>query len=137
MRDNTAVEGGAVRQSAARARLYQRGRELAMERFASKKCAILLSNCQYGLAWKRRNRMTPRNVARDFWLDENVTDNQVLFELYHELALLIVPFKGYSQLLASADLSDQDRRRMGASVLESAEILESLNKALTDHCMIS
>ncbi len=64
---------------------------------------------------EQRNSMTSKNVARDFWSGKNVTDNQVLFDLYHELALFIGPFKGYSQLLASADLSDQDRRRMGAS----------------------
>jgi hypothetical protein len=74
--------------------------------------------------------MTSQNMARDFWTDKNVTDNQVLFELYHELALLIIPCKGYSQLLANADLSDQDRRRMGTALLENTEILESLKEAL-------
>ncbi len=67
--------------------------------------------------------------SNDFWVNKNITDKQVLFDLYHELALLIVPLKGYSHLLASADLSDQDRRRMGASPLENAEILESLKEA--------
>jgi hypothetical protein len=38
--------------------------------------------------------------------------------------------RGYSQLLTNADLSNQDRRRMGASLLENAEILESLNGVL-------
>ena len=74
--------------------------------------------------------MTSQNVARHLWTDKSVTDKQVLFELYHEIALLIFPFKGYSQLLASADLSDQDRRRMGTSLLENARILENLNEAL-------
>src|SRR5512139_2657468 len=40
MRDNTAVEGGAVRQQAARARLYQRDQELAMGRFHWRESAL-------------------------------------------------------------------------------------------------
>ncbi len=74
--------------------------------------------------------MASKRVARDFWFGQNVTDRSVLFDLYHELALLVTPFKGYSQLLVNVDLSDQDRQRMGSSLLENAEILESLNEAL-------
>jgi hypothetical protein len=37
--------------------------------------------------------MASQNVTRDFWVNKNVTDKQVLFDLYHELALLIIPFK--------------------------------------------
>jgi hypothetical protein len=64
----------------------------------------------------------------DYWT--GWTPEGVVSGIYTELHTHVVGVLGYSQLLSTADLRPEDRLRITANLLEHAQYIESVFKAI-------
>ncbi len=75
--------------------------------------------------------MTDKRIPHDFL--RNCTTSQALFNVYHEMDRPLASIEGYATLLATVDMPEEKRHEMIGEILNNAEFLKSLSKAINEY----